>query len=810
MATSWGNIPEELRRRAQWCIAGTDKSPHTVNGSGLQRAAVDQPSSWMDFNTAATKAHALGLGIGYVLHEDDPYVCIDLDVKDAENYPEDPKRWTTPEQFDFYNQIVTAFGTYTEKSLSGKGLHLWLLGPNGPGVRSKGIEVYSQKRFMICTGNNITTNAIVSGDLNLINLIGHLKSNTPQTELMEDEEEESDDWYILKKGMEALNAYKFIKLYYGQWQDIEYPSHSEADLAFLSMLAFYSKINEQVVRIFQKSPLGNREKSFRKDYVLGTLKMIRSRIAAEEIIINLGAAQAAENTVTEDERRRQIAYEQAAELQGTKEHRILTPMHLVDVMPSMPIPDTTAEMLKIAPVSPEILHATGISGITWPPGNVGYIAQFIYQASPRPVKEVAIVAALGLMAGICGKAWHIPQSGLNIYAILIARSGVGKEALHSGISIILKEVAKIQPRAFEFVEFSEFRSGQALTKACAANPSFLNVSGEFGRRLKMLADDNDRDQASYTLRTMMTDLYQKSGPQSIVGGLKYSNIDDNVQSVSGVSYSMIGETTPKVFYDSLTDTMMADGFLSRFLIIEYSGQRPPLNHSQHIQPPEAITNAISHLMESARQSITNGTSMLIQIFPEASALLAEFEKKSDDNINGSNNESFRQLWNRAALKATRIAGLLSVAENHYNPSISKEQLEWAIWLVEHGIKILSKKIDSGEVGVSDTTRMRKLSNIIRRYIEQPLPKSYAHYNAMKVVKIIPRSYMHSNVASVSAFDKARNGTNAALDGVIAAYIANGFLQEMDKLKLATEQKFLGKAYRVIRIPDEFDIGADSE
>ena len=199
-----------------------------------------------------------------------------------------------------------------------------------------------------------------------------------------------------------------------------------------------------------------------------------------------------------------------------------------------------------------------------PPGFVGALAQFIYQQAPRPVAEVAIVGALGLMAGIAGRDWSISGTGLNLYAVLVARSGIGKEAMHTGIGKVITAAMVKCPEVGTAVDFSDYASGPALIKAICQNPAFVNVAGEIGHKfLEMAEDKGGSPMRSY--RKVLTDLYAKSGPGAVAGGISYSNQDCNVASVVGAAYSLIGETTPSKFYNSLTPSMMEDGFLSRFL-----------------------------------------------------------------------------------------------------------------------------------------------------------------------------------------------------------------------------------------------------
>jgi hypothetical protein len=121
-----------------------------------------------------------------------------------------------------------------------------------------------------------------------------------------------------------------------------------------------------------------------------------------------------------------------------------------------------------------------------PPGLLGEIAQFIYAAAPRPVPEIALAAAIGLMAGICGRAYNVSNTGLNQYILLLAKTGMGKEGMAAGIDKLIHAVKQQVPPIDEFIGPSHIASGQALVKYVhKKSQCFVSILGEFGHRFKI-------------------------------------------------------------------------------------------------------------------------------------------------------------------------------------------------------------------------------------------------------------------------------------------------------------------------------------
>ncbi|QJI53387.1 primase/helicase [Alteromonas phage vB_AcoS-R7M] len=801
-------LPNGLQQRQQWCVAGPDKAPYVEGPNGLYRASpVKGP--WLTFTQACELAEKHGAKIGYILTKDDPFTCIDLDIKDANskdaqgNYLPQHK-WTTPGDLLWYEGIVQAANSYTEMSSSGKGIHVWVEATIPEGRRDRGIEVYSAERFIICTGNEIESvkyqhllgvavpsikqcegRPIANRQRLVESIVGSFGTAGAKIEL-EEVDQVLPDQEIWERASTAGNAEKFVDLCNGNWHKYNFPSQSEADLALMSMFTFYSESNEQCRRMFRLTALGKREKAVKNDvYLDRTLKIIRGRQETEKKVdIKIDAAALAlkkqiQEEVVADRKPDVSALINKLQMQALEAGGPSTEQQLVDSLPQPP----------------------EVEGISWPPGVMGAIASFVYNSAQRPVKEVAIAAALGFMAGVAGKTYVYNETGLNLYLILIARSGIGKEALHSGISYIMRNIGSRTPAGQEFVMFSDFASGPALMKACNEFQSFINVSGEWGRKLKRLAAEDGRDGAMAQLRTVMTNLYSKSGPASIVGGINYSNSDNNVAALDGINYSMVGETTPGTFYESLTPSMMEDGFLSRFNLIEYTGGRPPPNENiQTVMHPD-FANHLTSIVINSKKLIEQHQHIEVQMSPESKKALDEFNQLCDDKINeAGDNEMVRQMWNRAHLKALRVSCLLAVADNFVAPVVMQQHSAWALELIHKDLATMKNKIEGGDIGLDDDSRMTKLISILKDYLKGKVPASYNIDKKLIDQGIVPRRYLQVRTSQVNSFVKHRLGSTAALDQVIRAALDNGYIMEVDRTKLIDNFGSFGRCFRIIVLP----------
>src|ERR1700733_4308614 len=701
------NIPLELRSLSQWIVWDKEKVPY--NPFTKQPANINDSETWTTFEHACIHINNYN-GIGFVFTDNDPYFGIDLDDTQGDQIA-----------LDRQIKIYREFDSYSEISPSGKGLHIIGKGTVPQGRRRSHIEIYSSQRYFTMTGNVYPQGepkCIQERQSMLMQLWEQMGAGAPATYLYKgDYKERLTDEEVVNQALAAVNSEKFKNLVDAEWHNL-YPSQSEADYAYIDIIAFYTQNRKQIERIYSNSKLGNTDKKRkRKDYITWMINKSFDRMLPPLDFDGF-----------------KIALESKI-IAGSSNGK-------------------TTDFDSVNTVSTTVPAST----IILPPGLLGEIAQFIYAAAPRPVPEIALAAAIGLMAGVTGRAYNISGTGLNQYIMVLAKTGRGKEAAASGIDKLMNEVRKQVPTADRFRGPGIINSGQALVKHISKSSNcFISILGEFGITLDRISARNANG-ADKMLYSVLLDLYNKSGHSQTFQPSIYAKQEDNTNVLHSPTVSILGESTPKIFYDVLNEDMISMGLLPRFLIMEYDGNRGYINKDHaKIFPQLTLIDSVSALAAHSESIMHQQKVINIEITKEAEIELDKFDINSTDTINSASNEIIAELWNRAHMKVLRLSGLVAVGINPHKPLLTIECYEWAKGIVQRDIKALSAKFEAGEIGTDneELKQINEVKRVINEYITRSWDqvKKYSLTEKMHEHKVIPYVYINKRLAATAAFKK---------------------------------------------------------
>ena len=137
-------IPDEMKNIPQWVISKSGaKQPFQTNG---YPASVSNPETWATYDEAAAAVkQGVGDHVGFVFTEDQGIVGIDIDVGFC----------ASGILNDLSIDCMNACESFTERSRSGRGIHIYVRGtlPFKGANNRAGVEIYKTGRYFICTGD---------------------------------------------------------------------------------------------------------------------------------------------------------------------------------------------------------------------------------------------------------------------------------------------------------------------------------------------------------------------------------------------------------------------------------------------------------------------------------------------------------------------------------------------------------------------------------------------------------------------------------------------------------------------------------
>jgi len=700
-------IPVELIGLRQWVCADVNKRP--INPRNGKLASPTDSRTWDSYEQSmafSEKSQGMFPHVGFVLTEDDPYCIIDLDT------PKDS------DQEVRHSKIIQAFDSYAEISQSGKGVHIITKGKTPKGFKKDNVEIYSSERYMITTGNPLHELKPINEHQPLLNKLISEMDRIHKTQVTFIDSSNIDIFDVEDLHNEIMNDPYVVNEYEllckGDWEGrLNYQSQSDADFNMAMIICENTESDELGKRLFELSGMFRESKP--RPYLNYTFSRARDKVIPKPEI---------DFTALKDQM-----------LKG----------------------DTKPEP-KLAPQKACI----------FPAGLVGEVAEYIYSAAIRPVREMALAAAIGMIAGISSRSYSISGTGLNQYLVLLGGTGTGKEGMSSGIDALYYAIAKEVPTVYGFSGPASFSSGQALMKHMAEQPCFLTILAEFGLLMQTMSGSNTPAHM-VMYRQALLNLYTKSGPKASVNPSVYAKKEDNSEMVQSPNLSLLGESTPEAFYQALSEELISEGLIPRFQIIEYSGTRVTKNDNAFRLPPQGLVKKLSALVMTACHTANNKTCCSVEQDADAAKLLDLFDTHSDTMINAKDsNEVHKQLWNRAHLKALRLAALVAVGNNHHKPVIDRGAAEWAITMVTTGINLVESKFTKGEIGHGASRHEAEVRKVFQAYFttsHETLVNSYSVPKRLLGEPVVPYTFLRRRLKSLASF---KNGFKTPQDNIKAA------------------------------------------
>lgn len=852
------NIPKEMTRYKQWVMwkmKDNVKLPYTTKFS---YASVTDPRDWSTFKEAR-EAYAMGgfAGIGFVLTESDPYTIVDLDLKG--NLGKNEFKILDY----FYLMWLARINTYNERSPSGKGYHAVFRKQLGAGKRKGLIEAYSCKRYMTFTGHltehsvkeirspnencrylldliGVDTkivyegygevkeinkykpeeiiNRIIPFDANFFpneksynkfceDLIDILRLRAVHIPLME----QSDDDYIkriqpttptkvpsfltdekiLEIGFKAGNGAKFKGLFYGDKEELKYyPSQSEADLALCALLAFYTKDMEQVARIFMSSALGQRAKSDeRPDYVISTIKRALGMVKGQYDPFHKKGIDELSNSMAD----REEVYQRIQILNK----------HSISKLDELLSPEDNYPETKI---------------YTKPIGLVGDIMEHVIKCANKTNATIALSAALSLVSRIVGNNYNTPcNMGLNTFIVCIADTGVGKDAIHTGINMLLYAVevyASTQGESPEFFDFIEdimgsdrYSSIPALAKELSNSKSDSAnfICSEMGLKLSEGKGKN-ANQYQSSLTALWLQLYTASGRYGRLNPTKYADREKDLESVMSPNFNIIGEATKESYYPCLTENSVSFGLIPRFIHFHCD---LPVSHknkeADNYEVPHSLTVELYELIKASyeirrkvKQTKDKSHIVKVKYHESVTKTLNDLDEEIVNKLRNNKedmNELHKKLITRSLMNIKKIACLCAIGEYKEEPEVLSYNLSLATRIVDYDINRLVSLFDAGEVGENNdyVLQIRTLRGFIAKIMSSKY-SSLSATNKKHITKpmhndlMIPKAIITRNMSQQKCF-KTSNGrqTRFAIDNAIITLIENGELYPQNNV--TNQQKY---------------------
>lgn len=326
--------------------------------------------------------------------------------------------------------------------------------------------------------------------------------------------------------------------------------------------------------------------------------------------------------------------------------------------------------------------ASPLEALTYVPGLVGDITEWIIRGARRPNRVMALGVASVVIGTLIGRRIEGPtESATHLFVINLAPTGYGKDwPLQCGVKLM--EVAG----AGDLLGPQEWASAPGLIQRLIRNPLMVCFMDELGDELALVNSANGNAYVTKIIG-LMKKCYNAFG--TIISAEK---VDKESEKIVWPAPSIVGAATPETFFKSLRPRDLESGFANRLMVLPFEGHKRPseCDPPAHAgQPPAELIAGLKRLPRQASISDQLLDTLVGQSptpkrdrigwGPGASEVYFAFSRKMDA-LEDTNHQQY-ELGMRACENAVRLATIAAVGRN--SPVVDREDIAWAVALADH-------------------------------------------------------------------------------------------------------------------------------
>ena len=220
------------------------------------------------------------------------------------------------------------------------------------------------------------------------------------------------------------------------------------------------------------------------------------------------------------------------------------------------------------------------------PGLVSWVSDYHAQRHVNSDERLAAIGAYSLLALAGSRRVELDDhTRPNLFTMILGPSTCGKSSMISTLTSLAEEAG------FRDELYGDFKSSESMQDAVVRSPVILSTIDECQHRLKMLSDEKDKAAGSYSceLKKLAT---AAKGTWQRRSGLGKEGKGETIHQphLSGLWCGITDNAWP-----AITDDMLGDGFIGRFMIVEVTVGDLNLNMHENVDLRNKIVNHLKEL-----------------------------------------------------------------------------------------------------------------------------------------------------------------------------------------------------------------------